>query len=102
MQKINPLTTQCTHSTPRNRQSTTPSTKSLKPQTHASNSVKPNPNYVPLASVKKSCFYETPCGWCCKWDKQCDKKIGCNDSKPRRGLRAKAGCFFDDAAGFRF
>ena len=22
------------------------------------------------------CSYETPCGWCSKWDKKCDKKIG--------------------------
>jgi hypothetical protein len=21
------------------------------------------------------CTYETPCGWCTKWDKKCDKKI---------------------------
>lgn len=31
-----------------------------------------------------SCTYKTPCGWCTKWDKKCDKKI------PERGLRAKA------------
>ena len=23
------------------------------------------------------CQYETPCGWCIKWDKKCDRKIGC-------------------------
>ena len=22
-----------------------------------------------------NCIYETPCGWCSKWDKKCDKKI---------------------------
>lgn len=22
-----------------------------------------------------NCVYETPCGWCSKWDKKCDKKI---------------------------
>lgn len=22
-----------------------------------------------------NCVYETPCGWCSKWDKRCDKKI---------------------------
>ena len=54
-----------------------------------SNAVKLNPNYVPPASVKKFCPYETPCGWCCKWDKKCDKKIGCGDEKPQRGLRVK-------------
>ena len=30
------------------------------------------------------CPYETPCGWCAKWDKKCDKKIG-----PERGQRVK-------------
>lgn len=27
------------------------------------------------------CNYETPCGWCTKWDKKCDMKI------PERGKR---------------
>ena len=22
-----------------------------------------------------NCVYETPCGWCSKWDKMCDRKI---------------------------
>ena len=22
-----------------------------------------------------NCVYETPCGWCFKWDKKCDKKM---------------------------
>ena len=26
-----------------------------------------------------NCIYETPCGWCSKWDKKCDKKV------PERG-----------------
>jgi hypothetical protein len=52
------------------------------PPTSGSNAVKPNPNYVPPASVKTSCLYELPCGWCTKWDKKCDKKIG-----PERGQR---------------
>ena len=30
-----------------------------------------------------NCVYETPCGWCSKWDKKCDKKI------TERGQRAK-------------
>lgn len=30
-----------------------------------------------------NCIYETPCGWCSKWDKKCDKKI------PERGQRVK-------------
>lgn len=27
------------------------------------------------------CPYETPCGWCSKWDKKCDKKIGCTNNE---------------------
>lgn len=23
-----------------------------------------------------NCVYETPCGWCSKWDKKCNKRIG--------------------------
>ena len=30
-----------------------------------------------------ACVYETPCGWCSKWDKKCNKKI------PERGQREK-------------
>ena len=54
-----------------------------KPPTSGSNAFKPNPNYVPPASVKpikKSCQYETPCGWCTRWDKKCDRKSGYVDS----------------------
>ena len=75
------------------------SVKPPKPPTSGSNAVKPNPNYVPPASVKKFCPYETPCGWCCKWDKKCDKKIGCE--KPPRGLRAKAN-MYEDAIDFSY
>lgn len=39
-----------------------------------------------------NCVYETPCGWCYKWDKKCDKKI------PERGQRAKCSTI-DDAMG---
>ena len=35
-----------------------------------------NPNYTPPASEKSTCTYETPCGWCTKWDNKCDKTIG--------------------------
>lgn len=27
-----------------------------------------------------NCVYETPCGWCSKWNKKCDNKIGCQSS----------------------
>ena len=36
------------------------------------------------------CVYETPCGWCSKWDKKCDKKA------PERGQRIKCNPI-DDA-----
>lgn len=66
------------------------------PPTSGSNAVKPNPNYIPPASVKKSCPYELPCGWCAKWDKKCDKKIGCDNDKPKRGLRAEGNVYDDN------
>ena len=28
------------------------------------------------------CNYITPCGWCEKWDKKCDLKVGNIDVKP--------------------
>lgn len=31
----------------------------------------------------ENCVYETPCGWCSKWDKKCDQK------KPECGQREK-------------
>lgn len=40
-----------------------------------------------------NCVYETPCGWCSKWDKKCDEKI------PERGQRAKCNPV-DDAISF--
>lgn len=30
------------------------------------------------------CIYETPCGWCAKWDKKCDKKITENIKEEKR------------------
>lgn len=63
--------------TPKFRKPTVPPQPSVPPMppTSVSNAFKPNPNYVPPASVKKPCTYETPCGWCTKWDKKCDNKI---------------------------
>jgi hypothetical protein len=29
-------------------------------------------------NINGICNYETPCGWCSKWGKKCDKKIGCD------------------------
>lgn len=46
-----------------------------------------------LDPLTRQCVYSTPCGWCCKWDKKCDKKIVCDDEKPQRGLRAQAGLY---------
>jgi hypothetical protein len=33
-----------------------------------------------------NCTYETPCGWCTKWDKKCDRKIGCRPQGNYDGL----------------
>ena len=30
-----------------------------------------------LDPFTRQCTYSTPCGWCAKWDKKCDNKIGC-------------------------
>ena len=37
------------------------------------------------------CTFVTPCGWCAKWDKKCDKKIPLEC-----GQRAKAGLVEDE------
>lgn len=29
-----------------------------------------------MMGILGGCTYQTPCGWCAKWDKKCDKKIG--------------------------
>ena len=29
-----------------------------------------------LNPITMQCIYSTPCGYCAKWDKKCDKKIG--------------------------
>lgn len=46
-----------------------------------------------LNPLTMQCTYSTPCGWCTKWDKKCDKKIGCD--KPQRGLRANTTILHD-------
>ena len=51
-----------------------------------------------LNPITMQCTYSTPCGWCTKWDKKCDKKIGCGDEKPKRGLRANTS-ILDDYGG---
>lgn len=33
-----------------------------------------------LDPLTRQYTYSTPCGWCAKWDKKCDKKIGCEKS----------------------
>lgn len=68
------------HKTPRFRKSTPPP--------------KPNPNYTPPPTVKILCTYETPCGWCTKWEKKCDKK------PYKRGLRVQINPI-DDACGLK-
>lgn len=39
------------------------------------------------------CVYETPCGWCSKWDKKCDKKVqGITLGKPIVTTDRAIGC----------
>lgn len=51
-----------------------------------------------LNPITMQCTYSTPCGWCAKWDKKCNKKIGCGDDRPQRGLRANTS-ILDDYGG---
>lgn len=37
-----------------------------------------------------NCVYETPCGWCSKWDKKCDSKIGEYNKKSNFGISDNA------------
>ena len=59
--------------TPKFRKGTPPP-----PPTSGSNAVKMNPPNVgsSVQRSKQPCTYETPCGWCSKWDKKCDRVIG--------------------------
>lgn len=43
---------------------------------------KENKTMYGLNPITMQCTYSTPCGYCTKWDKKCDKKIG-----PGRGQR---------------
>ena len=54
-----------------------------------------------LDPITRQCTYSTPCGWCTMWDKKCDKKIGCGNEKPKRGLRVKIKPM-DDAIDFAY
>ena len=46
-------------------------------------------------NINGICHYETPCGWCAKWDKKCDKKIGC-DSSSTSTPKSHAQKFIDE------
>ena len=50
-----------------------------------------------LNPLTMQCTYSTPCGWCTKWDKKCDKKIGCEptNNNPQRGLRSQVSVYDD-------
>lgn len=34
-----------------------------------------------MTNLTGTCQYSTMCGWCTKWDKKCDRKIGCGNEK---------------------
>lgn len=31
-----------------------------------------------LDPITRQCVYQTPCNWCAKWEKKCDKKAPCD------------------------
>ena len=65
--------------TPEYRCPTMPPVKPPKPPTSGSNAFKSSQVTIlsnNIGTVEIICHYETPCGWCAKWDKRCDKKIG--------------------------
>lgn len=43
-----------------------------------------------------NCTYETPCGWCTKWDKKCDHKIGCSKDKDLNNIESRQGLISTD------
>ena len=48
---------------------------------------------------QQPCCYITPCGWCAKWDKKCNKKIGSDiENKSQIELKTSLG-MPDDAYG---
>jgi hypothetical protein len=40
-----------------------------------------------LNPITMQCIYSTPCGWCTKWDKKCDRKIGCDKSESKISIK---------------
>ena len=46
------------------------------------------------------CTYETPCGWCTKWDKKCDKKIGNDQSSKEKYGKLVKSCYECDKEGW--
>ena len=43
-----------------------------------------------------NCTYETPCGWCTKWDKKCDKKFGRSKDKDLEHIKSGHGLHCTD------
>lgn len=38
------------------------------------------------------CTYSTPCGWCIKWDKKCNKKVGNTPTNPYKETHTNKTC----------
>lgn len=62
--------------TPKFRKPTAPPQPSI-PTMPPVKPLKTNPPNVgsSVQKPKQPCTYETPCGWCTKWDKECDNKL---------------------------
>lgn len=53
-----------------------------------------------MTNLTGTCQYSTMCGWCTKWDKKCDNKIGNSQpSKEKYGKLTKP-CFECDKEGW--
>lgn len=44
-----------------------------------------------LNPLTMQCIYSTPCGWCAKWDKKCDRRIGHKKDKDLEDIKSGKG-----------
>lgn len=49
-----------------------------------------------------NCVYETPCGWCSKWDKKCDKKAGTHNKLITTNGKWEVIRFYHDGAFYSY
>ena len=76
------------HQTPEYRRPTAPPQPTVPPMPQVTKPKQPN----------KDCAYSTPCGWCTKWDKKCDRKIRHGKDKDLRCIKAGHGLHCTDVS----